>query len=79
MLNFASVPVGATARKTINLTNSYGFPVSVLIRVEGLVVKFLEFENNFRIEDNSSKEIEIIARPTESGFYEGVLIVYFKR
>jgi E3 ubiquitin-protein ligase DOA10 len=79
VLNFASVPVGAAARKTITLTNTYGFPISVIIKVEGPISDFLEFENSLFLEFESSTAVDIIARPTREGNFEGTLFVYFKR
>lgn len=79
VLNFASVPVNAVSKKTIILSNEYSFPVEASIKVKGEISEFLEFQNNLFLEPNSSKELEIIARPLESGFFEGFLFVYFKR
>ncbi len=79
ILNFASVPVGATAKKTIVLTNNYEFPVSVVMKVEGPISDFLEFENSLFLEFKSSTAVDIIARPTREGNFEGTLFVYFKR
>ena len=49
------------------------------MKVEGPISDFLEFENSLFLEFKSSTAVDIIARPTREGNFEGTLFVYFKR
>lgn len=73
-LTFGKIGANSTLTRSIMFTNSYDFPVLVLIKSEGGISKFLTYAPEVFVDMNSTKLIRISFVGSDrypQGFYEG--------
>lgn len=77
-----NTPGGGSNTRSINLIHNYKGPLLVVIKVEGEMAGWVNFENNFVLEPGVNKKVDIdVSIPSSVGYgnYTGDLIVIFKK
>ena len=81
-LNFGRVILGSSSIKTINLINSYKFPVRVNVLISKNLRKFVFSDDEFILEPNESIEVSfnLVVSPDENlGSYSGEILFEFRK
>lgn len=82
-LNFGKLPLESTGKIKIKLENSFSEPLLVVMEIFGDAKKFVvPAENNFILEQNTTKAVEIYAivpANATTGEYSGKMGVLFKK
>jgi len=76
ILNFGVLVSQSSAQRNVVLRNDYNFPVKVIVDSRGNVSNFLNFEKEFILEVNQTKEVvvsTIIFNDEQHGVYTGSL------
>lgn len=80
MLNFGIIMPGSSVRRSINVTNTHPYNISVKLFKKGNISRFISFQQDSIVEPNTSKSIVISAGvPLNTSFesYSGQLKVAF--
>jgi hypothetical protein len=81
-LNFGKVIPGGSLTRSIEVINSYPFPVEVFVKVSGDIESFLNFDYSFLLEGNRTKDAEFflfVPNETLLGEYSGRIFIEAKR
>ncbi len=81
-LYFGITNAGGASRRSVNLTNTYGAPVVVLIRPEGSIAQFIDTTESVFLEPEESRLVDVAVQVplgTAKGNYTGSVGFIFKR
>ena len=79
---FGIIPPGLSISRNITIVNNYDIPIKFEFSVEGNISRFLRFEQDVYLDPGISKNISVVAIAEADegfGFYEGNVIILFKR